>query len=189
MKKILVFTLYFITIQLAAQPQKCKVEFASINTIGTVWGNNQNLVCFETINGIRYKNWNIGLGISFDGYGSQSTPVFIDLRKKISSNSNFFVYSDIGVNIPWRTSNFPAKHSWNNLDAFVLKNTFYAELGFGLKKAIAPKTFFVASIGYSYKTFSYTEQNVYDWRTPNNYNNYDYDFYYKRIALRLGVEF
>lgn len=188
MKKILAITCLLITIFSIAQTKNIKPQFTSINSVGTVWGANQNVFCFETINGFSYKNWVYGLGVSFDSYGSQSTPIFLDLRKQFNK-SNIFIYVDGGVNIPWRTSNFPAKYTNSNIDQYKLKTTFYGECGLGLKKLIANKTSFIASVGYSYKTFSYVQQNVWDWRTPSTSNNYNYDFCYNRMALRLGIQF
>ncbi len=188
MKKTFAIACLFIATFSIAQTKKVKPEFTSINTIGTVWGANQNVFCFETINGISYKNWAYGLGVSFDGYGSQSTPIFLDVRKQFNK-SNVFIYADAGVNIPSHTSNFPEKYTNSTVDQYKLKTTFYGECGIGLKKLIANKTSFVASIGYSYKTFSYVQQNVWDWRSPTTSTDYNYDFYYSRIALRLGVQF
>ena len=191
MNKILLAILVFVSVNINAQTKKMKPVFTSINSIGTVWGSSQNVIVFQTINGFSYKGGSLGLGVSFDNYGSQSTPIFLDIRKSISKNDKVFIYADAGLNIPWRTTNFPAKYSWNNEDAYKLKNTFYGEAGIGLKKQIADKTFFVASLGYSYKTFSYIEQNVSTWGIggTTGKTNYNYDFYYKRIALRLGIQF
>lgn len=178
-------------IGLNAMAQKTKPVFTSINSVGTVWGSSQNVIVFQSINGVSYKKWVLGLGVSFDNYGSQSTPIFLDVRRSITKNNKLFVYADGGVNIPWRTTNFPAKYSWNNEDAYKLKNTFYGEAGVGLKKQIADKTFFVASIGYSYKQFSYVQQNVTTWGIggETGKTDYYYDYYYKRLALRLGIQF
>lgn len=190
MKKLTVIILFFISANIQAQT-KSRFEFTSNNSIGTAWGNNQNVIVFQTINGFRYKKWNVGLGISLDGYGSQSTPLFLDFKRYIGKNNSFFVYTDLGVNVPWRTSNFPAKYTWNNEDAFKLKNTFYGEFGFGFKKLLVNKTFYVVSLGYSLKQFSYVEQNVSTWGIGGitGKTDYYYDFYYKRIALRFGIEF
>ncbi|MCX6208529.1 MAG: hypothetical protein NTZ59_03230 [Bacteroidetes bacterium] len=188
MRHTIAIIFLFITIVSYSQTKKVKPQFSSINSVGTVWGVNQNVFCFETINGISYKNWVYGVGVSFDSYGSQSTPIFLDIRKQMK-NSSVFVYADAGINIPWRTSNFPEKYSGTNTNQYKLKNTFYGEAGIGLKKLIANKTSFIASIGYSYKTFSYVQQNVFDWRSPSTSNDYNYDFYYSRIALRLGIQF
>ena len=191
MKKMFCLMLVMMAINGYSQAQKMKPVFTSINTIGSVWGSSQNVVVFQTINGVAYKNWNVGLGLAFDGYGSQSTPIFVDVRRCVAKNSNVFVYADAGINIPWRTTNFPKTYSWNNEDAFKLNTTFYAEAGLGLKKQIANKTFFVASLGYSYKHFSYIEQNAYSWGIggSDGKTDYAYDYYYKRLALRLGIQF
>ena len=143
MKKISLILLMILSINCYSQTKKSKLEFTSINSVGTVWGSSQNVIVFQTINGFSYKGGSLGLGVSFDNYGSQSTPFFLDIRKSISKNDKVFIYADAGLNIPWRTTNFPAKYSWNNEDAYKLKNTFYGEAGIGLKKQIADKTFFV----------------------------------------------
>jgi hypothetical protein len=191
MKKVSCLLLILIANHCYSQLKKDKPVFTSINSIGSVWGSSQNIVVFQSINGISYKNWNLGLGLAFDSYGSQSTPIFIDIRRSLAKNSNVFIYADAGVNIPWRTTNFPKTYSWNNEDAFKLNTTFYGEAGLGLKKQIANKTYFVASIGYSYKHFSYIEQNVYSWSVGgvDGKTDYAYDYYYKRLALRLGIQF
>lgn len=191
MKKVSCFMLMLMVMNSYSQTKKVKPIFTSINSVGSVWGSSQNVIVFQTINGISYKDWNVGLGLAFDSYGSQSTPIFIDIRRCIAKNSNLFIFADAGVNIPWRTTNFPKKYSWNNEDAFKLNTTFYGEAGVGLKKQIANKTYFVASLGYSYKHFSYVEQNVYGWGIGGvgGKLNYAYDYYYKRLALRLGVQF
>lgn len=191
MKKLFI-AFFFLGSQTAfSQTTKKIMSFSSINSIGAVWGNNQNIICLQTINGISYKTWNYGVGISFDSYGSQSTPVFIDVRKSFGNKQSAFAYVDAGINIPWRTNNFPKKYSWNNADAYTLKTTGYGEIGIGLNRSIANNTFFTVSIGYSYKTFSYTQHNAWVWSpsNPTNTANIDYDYYYKRIALRLGISF
>lgn len=191
MKKYHFILFVFISFYSFSQ-QKVNPVFTSINSVGTLWGgSSQNVFAMQTINGFSYKQWNVGLGVSFDSYGSQSTPIFIDIRRNIFKNKNLFFYTDAGVNLPWRTTNFPKKHAWNNEDAFKLNTTFYGEFGIGLKKLVANKTFFIASIGYSYKHFSYVEQNVQTWGIGGitGKSDFNYDFYYKRIALRLGVQF
>lgn len=189
MKKIYLILSLLIAVHSYSQ-KKAKPVFTSINSVGAVWGSSQNVIVLQTINGWSYDKWFTGLGISFDSYGAQSTPIFIDVRRSTFNSKNIFVYTNAGINIPWRTTNFPKKYSWNNEDAFKLNNTFYGELGIGYKKLIANKSFFVVSLGYSYKHFSYVEQNVQTWGTggASGKVDFDYDFYYKRIALRLGVQ-
>lgn len=187
MKKIFLFLSVFITIIAVAQHTKQKVKFISTNSLGSMWGANQNLICFQTVNGISYKQWNYGIGVSFDGYGSQSTPIFAEVKRTIGRK--LFVYTDAGVNIPWRTTNFPKKYSWSGQDAYTLKNTFYGELGLGIQSAINSSTSIFASIGYSYKTFAYTQHNMYSWLSPDGYIDNDFFYKYNRIALRLGFQF
>ncbi len=191
MQKILLIICTIVCHNSIAQNIKTKPVFKSINSFGTAWGSSQNVTIFETINGVSYKKWSVGLGVAFDGYGQQSTPVFLDVRKTINKKSNLFVYADAGLNIPWRTTNFPKNYEGTNTAAFTLKNTFYGEVGIGLKTPLNTSSFLFASIGYSYKTFSYQQHNINRWwGVPANFDkSEEFEFYYKRIALRLGVEF
>lgn len=186
MKKIFVFVFILIVSLSYSQQNKSKARFKSINSLGSIWGQNQNVVSFQSSNGFELKKWFLGIGISFDSYGSQSTPIFLDTRKSISNK--VFIYTNLGANIPWRTSQFPKKYSWNNADAFSLKPSFYGEAGLGIKSNLNTNTCFFASVGISYKTFSYTQHNVFNWIT-NEPSDVNYFFEYNRLAFRLGVEF
>lgn len=192
MKKFVITSVCFfiVFIVLAQTSKKIKPKFNSIHSVGTVWGSSQNAFCFQTINGVSYKSWALGVGVSFDSYGSQSTPIFFDVRKQLKTGKLFF-YGDVGINVPWRTTYFPKKYSGTDIDAYQLKNTLYYEAGVGLKSPLSAATNFVVSLGYSFKQFSYVQQNLYGWGIGGSTAlvNYNYDFFYKRIALRLGVEF
>lgn len=170
--------------------QKIKPKFVSINQFGLVTGNNQSVFTMQSINGIGYKTWVHGLGLAIDNYGSQSSPIFLNSSTTIGSKKMLFVYAQVGVNIPWRTSNFPEKWS-DGMDAYKLHITPYTEAGFGIKKSIGNGLKFIASLGYSYKQFGYTEQNSWNFWTPTGPTRKDvrYDFYYRRLAFRMGFEF
>ena len=99
MKKIYLILSLLIAVHSYSQ-KKAKPVFTSINSVGAVWGSSQNVIVLQTINGWSYDKWFTGLGISFDSYGAQSTPIFIDVRRTISRKENLFLYADAGLNIP-----------------------------------------------------------------------------------------
>lgn len=77
---------------------------------------------------------------------------------------------------------------------FKLYNTFYGEAGFGLSKAISKKSSINITLGFSYKHLSYLERDYYDMHviiigSPYNTNDSQKDFYYRRLALRVGFQF
>lgn len=189
-KLIYTSTLCFATFTIALAQKKEKYQFTSINTVGMVAGANQQIFTMQSFNGVSKNLWVHGLGFAFDNYGSNSSPIFLGSRRYLSKSKKTFLYADAGVNIPWRTSNFP-KPTQTNGDGFNLKIKPYAEFGIGITAPINHQTKFIAQLGYSYKGFGYTEKNSWFWvgPAPTSQQEIEYDFVYRRIALRLGVVF
>lgn len=175
----------------AQQVKKHELKFSSINNIGLLSGEIQNKFTIQSINGLKYKSWFAGLGVSLDNYGYRSIPAFIDLRKTFGHYQwSPFVYIDGGINFPLYSSDLPRK--WSNQDAYKLKNTFYRETGLGVSAKLDKKLKFNFSVGYSYKHFAYTQYNYYYILMNLPYskpNSSQYDFYYRRIAIRSGLQF
>jgi hypothetical protein len=148
----------------------------------------------QTINGIKYKTWFAGLGASLDNYGYRSIPAFVDVRKTFGNKTwQPFIYADAGINFPIYSSALPRKQ-WGN-DAYKFYNTFYGETGIGLSKSINTTTKFILTIGYSFKHFSYLQYNYSPFMYPiligNSYPFYtsQYDFYYRRLSIKMGLQF
>ncbi len=189
--KKLIYTTTFCLAAFSVQAQKkSKYQFTSINTIGILAGANQQVFTMQSFNGVSKNLWVHGLGFAFDNYGSNSSPIFLGTKRFLSASKKTFVYADAGVNIPWRTSNFPKPTATNN-NGFELKIKPYAEVGFGITAPINNQTKFIAQLGYSHKEFGFTEKNSWIWigPAPIMQQDVDYNFVYRRIALRLGVVF
>ncbi len=193
MKKILLILTFFIVINSFSQEAN-KPKFTSINSFGIITGTNQSVFSMQTINGFRLKKWVHGLGFVLDNYGSQSSPIFLHTEKSFGNNEKFFAYANAGVNIPWRTTNFP-KQTTTNQPYYDLKIKPYGELGFGIRKSLQQSNLaFRFFVGYSIKQFGYTEYN--SWNVilpilpPDNSNpNANYLFTYRRLSLNFGLEF
>lgn len=185
---VLIFTGIFCMVQ--AQQNKAKWKFTSINEMGMLYGENGTSFTMTTINGFRKNTLSAGIGVSIDPYAYTNFPVFADIRKYFGSKSwKTFLYGDAGIGIAFNNSSLPAK--WNTgLDAYQLHPSFFGELGFGVEKNIQKNAKFFIQVGYSQKQFSYTllNENVplwFNYKAPLN----RYDFYYRRIAIKLGLAF
>lgn len=173
--------------------QKKAMKYNNITNIGWLNGSSQNDFTLQTINGITIDKWQLGLGVGLDNYGTKSIPVFVDVRRTFGNKQwQPLVYADAGVNYTLRWGNFAVK-DFNNQYYFDLNNTFYGELGIGLSKKISKKTSLNITAGFSYKHLSYTEKDNYAFIYTNSMYpypvSYDFDFYYKRLALRVGLQF
>lgn len=177
----------------AQQGKKHSLKFSSINSIGLLSGEIQNKFTLQTINGLQYKSWFAGLGASLDNYGYRSIPAFIDIRKTFGHKEWLpFVYIEGGLNFPLYSSDLPRK--WGSVDAYKLHNTFLGEAGAGIRRKLNKRLQFEFAIGYSYKPFSYIQYNNYYIVNPvSSYIPYpintQYNFYYRRIAIRSGLQF
>ena len=190
MKKIfVVIIVLFATKQCFSQQPKSKIHFNSINSIGTVIGENGSSTILQTINGIKINNnWAFGLGIGHDPYQEASIPVFVDVRKYMGNKTwQPFIYVDGGMNYTLRTNNYPKKWSTGK-DEYTFKPSFYGDAGIGISKSISRTAKFFISAGYSVKQFKYDYQNYWIWDTgfptvPTRYN-----FNFERWSFKLGLE-
>lgn len=171
--------------------QKKTIKYNNITNIGWLGGSSQNAFTLQTINGIKIDKWQLGIGVGLDNYGTKSIPVFVDVRRTFGNKKwQPLVYADAGVNYTLRWGNFAVK-DFNNEYYFDVNNTFYGEFGMGLSTKISKKTSLNITAGFSYKHLSYTEKNMYAFIYPSvNYpTTYQLDYYYKRLALRVGLQF
>ncbi|OIR05426.1 hypothetical protein GALL_124770 [mine drainage metagenome] len=192
-KYIFIITALFILVNNShAQQKKSAIKFSSINSVGFLNGQSQTSFTMQTINGIKYKTWFAGLGASLDNYGYRSIPAFVDVRKTLGNKTwQPLMYADAGINFPIYSSVLPRKQ-WGN-DANKFYNTLYYETGIGLSKSINTKTKFILSVGYSFKHFSYLQYyNLFMspiiWGSGYNYSS-QYDFYYRRLSIKMGLQF
>ncbi len=62
----------------SAYTQKSKVKFNSLNMFGVAAGESRPSGLFQTVNGVRYKNWFAGIGAGLDYYSYRTIPVFFE---------------------------------------------------------------------------------------------------------------
>src|SRR5438045_390412 len=149
MKHILFFVLCLcIAGSISAQQKKvgCPWQFHSINNVGLLEGQTGSAFQLQSVNGMQYKSWYLGIGVGLDFYRYRTIPLFLDLRKEFgSARDKIFAYADGGVHFPWLTDNEKTMYVTN--DHF---NTgFYTDLGMGYKMSVGTSYHLLLSIGYS----------------------------------------
>lgn len=185
MKLFLLIVLVFICIGSTAQG---KAIFSSQNYIGLLEGESGTEFQVQTINGIKYRTWFIGLGTGIDGYYLRSIPAFLSLNKDFlkSANRNFFIAVSGGVNFPWEKDNH---HNGWGYTAEKLLTGIYWEGGAGYKIGIGKgKDALLMLIGYSYKHLGEKLTNVYI-TTPELDPAERFDYRLRRLSLKMGWNF
>ena len=179
----------FFLLRVAAQssPSKEKVHFSSINTLGIMAGGSGEGMAMQTINGVRYKNWNFGIGTGIDWYGIRSIPLIADVRRSFTNKKyKPFVYTNAGANFPWATGdNYSI--GFGSIETNY-KPAFCGEFGLGYKVSFKNQTAFVMSAGFSYKEIR-VEQISSTGIPGFGKTTSSFEYYYRRIAVRMGVNF
>ena len=164
----------------------CPWQFHSINNVGLLEGQTGSAFQLQTINGMQYRSWFMGIGLGLDFYRFRTIPLFIDFRKEFGSSVNkFFAYADGGVNFAWLTDD--QKPLYLTDDHF--ETGFYTDLGLGYKIAAGKKNHLLLSIGYSLKKLKETYLS-YNYFPPDNpLDKAQTNYSLNRITIKIGWEF
>jgi hypothetical protein len=189
MKRIVLsMIILFVTGRMFAQ-QKVTAhtwQFHSINNVGLLEGQTGSAFQLQSINGVQYRSWYVGIGLGLDFYRYRTIPLFIDLRKEFGRNVNkFFAYADGGVNFAWLTDKEKTMYLTN--DHF---NTgFYTDFGLGYKISLGRNDHLLLSVGYSLKKLNETYQAYYFFPPDNALDKQQIDYNLNRLTMKIGWEF
>lgn len=146
--------------------------FGSINQFGFATGENDNGLMLQTINGLRYKTWFLGVGVGLDTYSAKTVPLFLDIRKSLLAKpSTPFLYADGGIQ-------FSAEKK-HNKDDYASKDYdpgLYYDVGAGYCMELKNKNALLMSLGYSFKGLDYT------------YYAANYKYKLNRFSFKLGYK-
>ena len=131
--------------------KQAAIKFKSSLQAGSLFGQSGSkpALTISTINGIKIRQWFIGIGVGIDNYGAKrSIPLFAAVQKSLSPKANsFFLYGDAGYNLPWLQEQEKMK---NVVDYKQMGGLLY-EAGIGYKFKIFRNNYFGLSAGYSFK--------------------------------------
>lgn len=184
--KLVLFLIFFISVNFLSSAQKNINRFQSINSIGLVVGESEPSTAFQTVNGIHFSNWFSGIGIGIDNYKYKKLPLFFDIRRYFGPEKRGFVYGDIGHGFPMK--NKPGKEIYYNTYHF--NGGIYTDVGIGYQFPLYKKSSFLISMGYSYKKLqSKIGETTCPFMGPCFVDYSTYDFSYSRIILKAGFVF
>ena len=186
-----IFVCCIICLNAAGQQKTNRVKFSSINTVGVTHGSNGHSFAFQTTNGIKYSNWNLGLNTGLDFYQLRSIDVMADVRYQFCNKKiRPFIYGAAGT--PFTI----VKTGYDKADGAHpdYKRTLCAEAGIGCNIMLNKKQAFTFSTGFAYKHIAYTQYlgvtNTFPNVDPWVYVKPDrFDYYFRRIAVRAGFSF
>lgn len=156
-----------------AKPKKSRsFGFTSINQFGVATGEHDNGIMLQTINGLHYKTWFLGVGVGLDTYRAKTVPLFVDIRKSLLEKPSApFLYADGGIQ-------FSAEKK-HNKDDYASKDYdpgLYYDVGAGYYMGLKNKNALLLSLGYSFKGLDYT------------YYAATYKYKLNRFSLKVGYK-
>lgn len=163
-----------------------KINFNSINIAGIARGKSGSYGVLQTVNGIKYREWFLGIGAGIDYYRNTTIPLFADLRTFIRK-TGAFVFGDLGYNFPHH--NEPGKNV-AYYSSYDFLGGSYSELGLGYKFKLVRKSYLLFSTGYSYKKLSLKTGVINPCLVgpcPVDYSMYKYG--YGRVVFKAGISF
>ncbi|MDB5199685.1 MAG: hypothetical protein JWO92_1648 [Chitinophagaceae bacterium] len=172
-------------ISISAPAQNEKIKFHSINLGGMVGGKSEANYIFQTVNGVAFSKWHLGIGVGIDKYNYKTLPLFFDTRRFFDKKNKGFVYGDLGYNFPLK--NKPGKQV-GYYNTYNFKGGLYTDFGIGYKTKFIKKSSLLFSLGHSYKQLQ-TKIGIMPLCLECQPFFYYYKFDYGRIILKTGLEF
>ena len=185
MKLFFVSASLFISLCVTAQK---RVNFSSQNYAGLLEGEHGSSLQLQTINGVKFSNWFVGVGTGIDWYYRRSISVFasvnMDFLKK--EKRSFYLSGNVGVNFPWQTDDY--HNEWGYTETNSNSGLCWsAGIGYriGMGKGNDALLF---QLGYDYKhvgeKVSYPYM-VFESQDPNH----RFDYHLRRLSAKVGWSF
>jgi len=183
----LFFLAAFALVSLSTFAQK-KATFSSRNYVGLLEGEHGSSLQLQTINGLKFKSWFVGLGAGIDWYYRRSIPFFASVDKDFfkKERRSFFLSANAGVNFPWQIDNY---HNEWGYDETKSTAGLYWSAGLGYKIGIGKgKDALLMQLGYDYKHI--TEKVVLPYMVFDSMNpNDEFDYHLRRLSIKVGWSF
>jgi hypothetical protein len=181
MKQKACFLTMMLSVQLIANAQS-KFRFENNNEIGLLSGSSKNALQLQTINGIGYKTFSLGVGVGIDNYYFKTIPLFTDLRKNIFEKKETpFVYLDAGSNFPRK------KEEATTWQLTTYHPGFYYDVGIGYKWTFGKQFHMNSSFGFSQKKYGSRQEYHFVGNPEIAPDRYDYRL--QRFTMKFGLGF
>lgn len=189
MRKILVLCLLLAYTIVFAQDttHNKKLKYFGLHQIGLLAGSSSEKVDVLTTNGVHKGNWYAGISTGIDWYGIRSIPLLAGVHKAFGkSRHQPFIYGNAGIAFVWE-DDYRVSFGSGFYD-YDFKNGFASEAGVGYFVNLKNQTALSLSAGFSYKEMSLHETQSIGGFTGNIILNHDYKYYYRRIAIKIGLK-
>jgi hypothetical protein len=162
-----------------------KSSFAGQFYLGILEGESSTSFQFQTVAGIKKKEWYAGLGTGLDYYLQRSIPVYVSVsRYHRFLGKNFFVQGEGGMNFTWKRN---VIHDWDNVISDTFKPGLYWNGGIGFSASIGKGNEMMISLGYSYKHLQETKEfSVFCINPPCPPQQEEYNYHMRRLSLKIG---
>jgi hypothetical protein len=188
-KYILLFLIVNVISEISlSQSNKSVIKFQAEVQIGPLDGQRGTYVQLQSVNGISYKGYFLGIGTGLDYYFMRSIPLFLELKKNLFNKANTpFIYADGGLEYPW-----PSNNDKLTLGEINARQGYRFAAGIGYQFAISNKSFLEFNAGYSYKqikenVLGYSQ--IFDPRVDWLDYTQHYSYNLNRLSVNIGLIF
>src|SRR3954471_10659348 len=100
-KYILLFLMVNVVSQISLSQgikiNKSRIKFQAEVQVGPLDGQRGTYIQLQSVNGVSYKGYFLGIGTGLDYYFMRSIPLFLELKKNLFNKGNTpFIYADGG---------------------------------------------------------------------------------------------
>lgn len=185
-----VLLLMFCGLIVSAQKKVSKGSLVVNAQLSLLNGDDQTEGQIAITTGYGFHNWVVGAGAGFDYYKYRTVPVFADVRRYFGTGSRRpFVYGNIGVDVPWPTSDQKMSNGWWGTTESRFKNGIYSDVGFGYTLFSNKNRGFFAALGYSTKMLT-EKYNETIWNGSTSFvAERSYEYTMNRFLLKFGYKF
>jgi hypothetical protein len=186
--RTLVFTIFILSgLSLYSQEANTgnsRIRFQSDMQLGFLEGSAGPFFQIQSVNGIRYKTYSIGIGAGLDYYAMRSIPLFLDIKKDLFKNRQTpFFYLSGGRHFPWEEAPI---NDWTKSSP---ESGLFYDAGIGYAIPLKKQSI-LFSAGYSFKAFDEVVENevvCITWPCPQFKESYSYKL--RRLSIRAGIRF
>jgi hypothetical protein len=167
--------------------QKKKLQYFGIHQVSLLAGSSGEKIGVLTTNGVRFGNWHTGISTGIDWYGIRSFPLLASVHKAFGKAQHQpFIYGSAGIEFPWM-EDYTVSFG-NGQTTYDFRNGKSGEAGVGYFINLKNKTALSLSAGFSYKEMQMHEEGGIGGFAGNIPVNRYYKYYYRRIAIRVGIK-
>jgi hypothetical protein len=167
---------------------KSLIKFQGEVQIGPIDGERGTYMQLQSVNGISYKGYFLGIGTGLDYYFMRSIPLFLELKKNLFNKPKTpFIYADGGLEYPW-----PSNNDKLTLGEINAKRGYHFSTGIGYQLAVSNKSFIEFNAGYSYKQIKENVPGyiqIYDPRIDWLDYTQHYTYNLNRLSVNIGLVF